>query len=272
MHITNMFSRFPGFPRPVFAAPDMGFGGDDAFIEGGDDSEITDDDDNGGQDGGFDDDDGITNDRDSAFDTLFKQEGDDTTEDDDSDDGYDAEAVQTAMTERLTAGLASMRLTDDVIPEDFNPNDRASLLELMNSVQRQTARSTLQLMFDPVQTTLGSMARSLRREMRQTSQGSIENNNAESLLLQGIPAAADPAKRKVIDVFWAQARTKHPKDNRAAVIATRKAMQAVGMSFANETKPSGGGRGGLREGKSALDLFAPLPRQIKTAAAGRLKS
>lgn len=183
--------------------------------------------------------------------------------DDDEDDEGDSltpeeiQAQETQVGNELKATLDSLTLPTDLIPEDFDASDRTQLLALMNRVQTHTATNAVRAMLKPVQATLVRMATQLRQEQRQLVRDGIGKDGGQRLLAEEIPASGSKVHGPLIKQLFRQAQAKHPKDARAAIAATKKAMKMLDMNPDAMDSPNhrGNGDSAVREGTVALDEF-----------------
>lgn len=251
----------------VAFAPE-GLGGDD----GGDNFESIPGSDEDAEDGDGEppesqDDDEITGDSAKFMRELFGAGNED--DEDDGEPGESEEEMQAAekqMAEDLRSGLASLTLSDDIIPEDFDPSDRTQFLKVLNQVQVNTATQAIRLMFAPVQKTMGRLASQMRREMRETSRDGHSRVAEQEADREAFPGIDNPNIAPAIQFALKNARKKHPGDRKAAHSAAKKALNTLGIKGWDVTSSRGSrdesNGGTFRTGKDALDgIGLTLPRR-----------
>lgn len=287
MRFNQNYLTFGG-PRIAYSPPDdFGGGGggpDDSDLDLGDPNDA------GGGDGGDDDifgfntedldgfegDDTITDDADRLLSQFWRDDaspnnGNGTQGN--GNQGQNPQEVQAAIAQEMENSLNAMGVPEDLIPADFNPADPRQFREVLTQVQRATARETIRTMFRPVQAALGGIVTQLRQEMQQASSGAVNQQKAERMLSDAIPAFNSAGTRPVVQMLFEKAQNRFPGDLRKQVIATKKAAAAMnlrGMTQApTRNGRTGNGRsqqGEMLTGSKALDVFAtlPVPKQSQT--------
>ena len=218
----------------------------------------------------------------AAFMAKLFDAGDEDGDDDDlgeSETPEQIKAAETALAAELKAGLESLALPPDLIPDDFDPSDRKQLSDVLAKVQANTAQNAIKLMFKPVQATLNRMATMLRREIRDEVRSGSSKSKEQQTLESEFPALANPVLSGTIKTMYSQARKRYPDNLSAAIKATRRALSTVGID-PNDAGPKSKRRGstdddfspGARVGSDALDSFGlTLPTKVgKSSARQRL--
>lgn len=188
-----------------------------------------------------------------------KDEKDDEDEDEEEDAGDSPEA-QAALAEGIKNGIASLSIPEAAIPDDFDPSNRKQLTELLTTIQRDTAQQTMRIMWDPIAAALKQTHVRMRQEWKAGIGDGVTGSQRDQLLAQMIPNHADPGVSDVVNTLMARAKKRFPKDVRSQVVATKKALMAIGV----KVKPAGSGKPGQQNRRksgssSVLDNFAKLP-------------
>ncbi len=174
------------------------------------------------------------------------------------------------LADRMESLITGFTLGEDLIPDDFNPNDRRQMREVLANAQQAGIRTALQTMFEPVQATLNQMQRQMEAKFEERLNNSHSQNAETALMRELIPASSDAAVNAVLQPILAQAKKLHGNDIQAAVKATKKAMIGLGMN------PSGRqlkGPKGVNQNKDVFTGFAELPRVKPSAsAAARMRT
>lgn len=267
MLMGNVYDRITFHPTS-FESGSPGGGDDEGFDEIGNDG---DDDEGEGDQGESGADDKITDDPESFMSDLFPA-GDEDDDDEEEETPEQIAAAESQMAEDLKNGLSKLTLAEDLIPDDFDPNDPKQMRELLNKVQINAATNAIKLMFAPVQQTLNRMGGQMRREMRQTSRSGHDAVNERMALEESFPGIKNPVIAPVIKTIYEAAKKKHPTDRKAALAATRKGLAAVGVDGSDAGKAGSRqrdseGGDGFRTGASALDglgLRLPQPKRAQT--------
>lgn len=215
--------------------------------------------------------------------------GDDSLEDiinafaaDDDEDEPDPNAGQApqipqdqvdAMRTQVQNAISQMRVTDDMIPQDFDPNDRTQMTNLVNKVMQQTIANSMNVVFQPVQLAMKQMAMTLQNQI-DTKISATQTGMKDSAVFESIvPEAADPKFSGLVKQLDTTIKAQGTTKVRERAQLVRKMLNQMGIksSGASERRTSnpGAGNGGpvtKREGHAALDSFfgawqPPQPRQ-----------
>ncbi len=249
-------------------------GGMDGDPGGGNDSDA-DGDDDGSDDGnkdGVDDKGTITDDK--GFDPA-KFWGDDPPQKPDApgeknQDENKPDPAQAKIASDLKSAIEGISIPEDMIPEDFNPQDAKQFRTVLAAALQQNTRTTLQLAFTPIKAALSSMRGEIMAEVEAKVAGGITSNTGRQLLENEIDIASDPRFKATVDHIYGQAIKKSKGDPRAAVDLVKKNLKAMQLDFKprvgqNRNSAVGEEGGTYRTGASALDAFAKIPAPNRTA-------
>lgn len=234
------------------------------------DEDNLDEDEGEGDEDDSDDDDEINDDDEDALEAIFKGGKDDDGSDDDSDE-EDLEETQKALATEMANAVKQFVIPEDMIPEDFNPSDPKQLRTVLANVQQATMRSTMAIMFKPIQASFERMNRDVQKAIDQKISGSSSENATREMIIDAIPMAAKPGRYKVIRDLYDNAFKKHKKPQ-AALVATKKAMKALGIPLGESNRRTGSEReDSVLSGNDALDAFAKLPSRKSSSQRERVK-
>ncbi|KAK0039456.1 hypothetical protein Bpfe_031133 [Biomphalaria pfeifferi] len=276
MHIYKRMLEAAGILR----APEgmSGFGGGDSGQGGQSGSEGNDANGSGagGDEDGFDISDLVGDDVEPSNDLkdLLKGFGG-ADEDDDDDDGagddegesftdVSQEEVQ-ALNTKLTTAIANMKVTPDMIPEDFDPTDRAQMAGLMSKLMQSTITQSLGVVFQPMQLAIKQMVSGTKAEIDKRIAASNSSNNANNIILQEVPEYNDPRLRKILQPMNA-AMTEAGKKPKERAQLMRKMLNQMGIKKGaggngQNRQASGEGATQKRTGTAALDkFFGEMPK------------
>lgn len=163
------------------------------------------------------------------------------------------------MASEIQALIAGIGVGEKDIPADFDPNNPQQLRDLLGKTQQKTAMIIMQATLKPVQAAMESMLGEIRTEIRTMFDEGMGQDKRQQRLESIVPEAKDPRFKDIVQVVYKQS-LKSLKSEDKALAATRKAITAMGLKTdkGQESNPS---QVGLREGKSALDMYAPLPQR-----------
>lgn len=260
--------------RPLWGPNDRGGGGGsgDESEDSDSDTDDNEDDEDEDEDSDSDDEDGINDDDSDALEALFKSEDGDGDGDDDSDGDDDDAALQEQLATDMAAAIKKFAIPEDMIPEDFNPADPKQLRAVLANVQQATMRSTMAIMFKPIQASFERQNRDMMRAIKSHVAGNASENETRDMIIESIPAAAKPGRYKVVKDIYDRAFKKHKKPA-AAIQATKKAMKALGIPLGESNRRSerGDREDVLLTGNDALDAFAKLPRKKPASSRDRVR-
>lgn len=166
-----------------------------------------------------------------------------------------------AMRQQVQTAISQMRVTDDMIPQDFDPNDRQQMTNLVNRVMQQTIANSMNVVFQPVQLAMKQMAMTLQNQIEtrvnQTQTGMKDSAVFESI----VPEAADPKYSGLVKQLDSTLKATGNNKVRERAQLVRKMLNQMGIKSNGagdrRTSNPGGGNGPVtkREGHAALDAF-----------------
>ncbi len=190
-------------------------------------------------------------------------------DDDDSDDGQQPptnpqipqEQVD-QMRQAVQTAIGQMRITDDMIPQDFDPNDRQQLTQFANKIMQQTVANSMNVVFQPVQLAMKQMAMTLQNQI-DTKVSQTQNGMKDSAIFESIvPEVNDPKLAGIVKQLDSTIKangTATKVRERAQLVRKMLNQMGIKSSGSNDRRSSGQGNGGgavtKREGHAALDSF-----------------
>lgn len=166
--------------------------------------------------------------------------------------------MQQAMADGIVNSIKGFKLSDDLIPDDFDGSDMKQLRALLTRTSQQSMLQTIQMIFKPMQASQDAFAREIRAEMARNIKTAGASNKIESALETLVPEIHDKAIAPTVRGLHKLALEKHKNDATKAARMVRTALDAMGIKSkggkTNASDPSGAG---FRQGVSALDRFAP---------------
>lgn len=253
------------FPQPVWAPPREDGGGDDG--DSGDEEDDGQGDERDGEDDHLEpagrrrkgkdsgDDDEISLDDPDFLEQFYE---DANSGDDGEDDAGDSEEEQKALGLELKGMIDGFQVTEDMIPDDFDPSDPKQFRDVVGKIQRTAIQTALKAMFKPMAAALNQQTSRMRKEMSSYVDEHSNTNSVRSRLLDEIPAAGDRKHRKIVGVILEQAKSKFPANPDYQIRSARKALNALGIT--KETESERGEGRPTKAGRNPLDMFAPLPK------------
>lgn len=202
---------------------------------------------------------------------MFTPEEDPNADDDDPQNlNHDVpEAQITAMQTEVQTAIRNMRLPDNIIPADFDPNDRSQLMSVLTNVQQATIAQSLNVVFKPVQLALKHMNQQMNAVIDSKVNATKKGITEQSIFEQIVPEIGNPKYAGMIKGMDAQLQA-NGKGVKERAQTIRKLLNQ--MNIKDDTPPSngnhrrasnpngGGGQQGMKTGKSALDsFFGPMP-------------
>lgn len=165
------------------------------------------------------------------------------------------------LAQELARGIQQLTLPQDAIPENFDPTDPAQLTQVMQRSMQQSAMTAIQLAFRPMQVAMQQLTKDVKAEIQASLNGFGDQQRNRTTLTTIVPEADDPQYSPMVNMLFEQAMKKKGTNANQAAQTVRKALDAMNIRGGNQNRNSGGDpmSGGFREGKSALDAFAPLP-------------
>ena len=266
--LLNQYTGKISWFQPLQAPEGLGQGGGgDSGAGAGDDSQDDSGDDNGDESGDESGDDegddglaGVFGNEELSDDEVFSFEDDSS--------GYvetdEDKAAATAVGDGIRAKLESLSFDQKLIPDDFDPTDKASLAGLLTGVQQQTISQTIQMIVPVITHALNTQSKHLRHDMKQTASGSSLRAKAsqafDSLGLQG------KENRNLGKSLFQRAMQSNSNDVTKALKATRASLRNLGVNVGDSASPrSGGGNksgNSTRSGSDALDsLFGRVKKK-----------
>jgi len=166
-----------------------------------------------------------------------------------------------ALAQELARGIQALTLPQDAFPENFDPTDPAQMTQVMQRTMQQTAMAAIQLSFRPMQAAMQQLTKDVKAEIQASLNGFGDQQRNRTTLNSIVPEAEDPQYAPMVNMLFEQAMKKKNATANQAAKAVRSALDAMGIRGSSSNRNSGGDpmAGGFKEGKSALDAFAPLP-------------
>lgn len=178
--------------------------------------------------------------------------------DEDDETEEQQRAAGQALATRIGEALNSFKFSEDIIPENFDPNDSRQLRELLAKTSRHSMLQTITIMMDPLKQMMEKNSRLMRKEMGSMMSQSSREADSKAILKAHVPEIDDPSLRPVVQGLFQTAMSKNKGNPEAAAKQIRKALDAMGLKTERTARsdPSGAG---FRSGRSALDFMSPLP-------------
>lgn len=171
---------------------------------------------------------------------------------------------QEDVTNEILASIEGFSLPEDIIPDDFNPNDPKQLRAVMADSARHGMQAAISTMFKPIEIAMRRNERIMNQRIQDAVKGGISQDKTQDTLEKFVPAVKDPAMRATVENLFTQARKKEKDPAKAAQMVAR-GMKAMGMNPQGRTTPAAS-RG------NPLDSYAPLPRIPNRSSAARSSS
>jgi|SRR6478736_3100215 len=174
----------------------------------------------------------------------------------------DVEAMQTQVQQLI----ANVRVPDNAIPENFDPNDRTQLAALLNKTAQAAVSQSMNVVFKPVQLAMTQMAAQMKAHVENSIKQSGKQNRDLSVITDIVPEYTDKRYAPMLKGVDAQlvAQGKKPEE-RAKLM--RKMLNQMGIQGdTGQGRRSSGGTNqnnvpSVRTGKSALDsFFGAMPK------------
>lgn len=214
-----------------------------------------------------------------VFDMFADPDGDD----DDDDTGgtpVNTEIPQDQINNMQTLvknTIANMRITDDMLPADFDPSDRTQMTAVMNKLMQSTVAQSMNVVFQPVQLAMKQMAATLQAQIDSKVSESRTGMRDQQVLESMVPEVNDPAYAPMVKTMDATLKQKgrNAKDRATAI---RKMLNQMGVKSSGNgansrrtSNPNGdGGNGAVRTGHAALDsFFGAMPSFTQGGNGGR---
>jgi len=159
--------------------------------------------------------------------------------------------------------IAAMNLKEDLVPEDFNPADPKQLRDLLNKSNQQTAMAVVQMTMKPMTVAFQQFSSDIKTFIGDSLKNNNQGTQAQQLFEREIPESKGEHGAMAKNMFEnAMKRTKG--DAKAAVAATRRALDALGIKNKPQGDPMAGGSG-FKQGTAALDsMFSDLANNLNT--------
>ncbi len=172
-----------------------------------------------------------------------------------------APGVEHQLAREIQTMLSGMNIGEDAIPEGFDPADPKQFRDVVGKIQQQTALATMQMAFKPMEAAMKQFGSEIRNEIKSMIQESTGGQQARQTLETLVPEAKNPELKGLVDTLFESARKKSKNPTEAAQ-KVRKALDAMNIKSdskrgSGHSDPSEGSA--FKEGKAALDMFAPLP-------------
>lgn len=193
-------------------------------------------------------------------------------DDDDDDDGSqqslgsfkDASPEEIAALEKdIERTIGSMRIPDNLIPEDFDPTtlDRAGFMNILNGAHKAALAHSLQVVFKPVQLAMQTMANQIDTRVDSKISASQKGQHARSILEEIVPEIKDKRYSGLVTSMDAALSTKG-KNPRQRAQTIRKILNQMGIKGnAKATGKSDPMAPTVKRGSAMLDgLFGKAPK------------
>lgn len=174
-------------------------------------------------------------------------------------DGKPLPTPEEKVAATVAAMLKKMTVAEDVIPENFDATDPKQLRELLSKTNQAAAMQTMQIVMEPIKVAMQAMAAEMNQNIQNAVKGLKTGSKAEDILESLVPEVKDPELAGMVKNIFKQSQNKYKKPAEAAA-ATRRALDAMGITRKQGQGASDPSGEGLRSGNAALDLFAPLPK------------
>jgi hypothetical protein len=200
-------------------------------------------------------------------------------EDDDGDDttvqpldGFkdvSAEEV-TALQTQIQNQIRGMQVPIDMIPEDFNMNDRTQVQAVLSNVLRAAVAQSMSVSFRPMQLAMQSLTNQVDNRIQTSLSNAQKGMSARQTIESIIPEIKNPQHRGMIEMMDKDLKSKGKKPLERAN-AIRKILNQMGFTPPNSrqgngrvaTNPpngnpaptNGNGTPSVRTGKAALDAM-----------------
>lgn len=202
---------------------------------------------------------------------FFTDEEDDSNDDDNDDDDNNPPApkldangnpLPTPQEQSIMKGIADLMkgLTppEDLMGDDFNPNDPKAMRGMLAKVQQQTAQATLQMMLIPMKEAMTTLQTDLKADFAQQLQQFGGQSDAKAVLARIVPEVRGE-HAGMVNTLYTQAMKKKGATPEKAAGAVRTALDALGIRSSNQAAPTDPSSGvSKRTGSDALNIYAPL--------------
>ena len=200
----------------------------------------------------------------SAFASDDSDDEDDSGGEGDEEDDDDLEEASTRLNKELSAMITNYRIPDNAIPDDFDPNDRKQLADLLNNTSRSAITHAMAVTIRPVQAAMQRMETALVKQMDLKLASTTSNLKDSSVFNDIVPEAEMPKYRLLVEGLDKQLKEgKKSMTVRERADAVRRVLNRMGIKEGakkQNQRRNGGSESGIRTGKAALDsLFGPLP-------------
>lgn len=165
--------------------------------------------------------------------------------------------------------LKGITAPDDLLPENFDPNDPQQMRQVMTRAMQHSALNAMQITFKPMQVAMRQLAVDLQNQIRQELQGFGSKQSARQVFTRLVPEAETEEYGAMANGLFDQAMKKKGATAESAAKMVRAALDQFGIAkgrSGNGGGSNGGGGngdpfiGGFKTGDAALDTFAPLPK------------
>jgi hypothetical protein len=191
----------------------------------------------------------------------------DPDDDDGNDDNGGTPPVNDVNQEQIAAmrtnvqnAINNMRITDDMIPQDFDANDRGQLTQVMNKLMQATIAQSMNVVFQPVQLAMKQMATTLQQQIKAEVNDSRTGMQDSAVLESIVPEINDPQYNGLVKTLDAQLKAKGKKAKERAQ-GIRKILNQMGIQSSGggnnrrSSNPNNGANQSIKTGHAALDSF-----------------
>lgn len=179
-------------------------------------------------------------------------------------DGKPLPTAQQTMAAQISDAISKMGTPE--LPANFDPTDPKQLQDYLAKSNQQTALTTIQLAFKPMQMAMEEQMGMMRKQLTEAISGFGNQQSESAILKEVVPEIEDPQYSGLVKTLFDQAKKSkagvgNPK---AAAQMVRKGLDAMGIKVTKPADPFNGS--GFKTGADALALYAPLPKsRVKPA-------
>lgn len=162
-------------------------------------------------------------------------------------------AAQQAEIQRLHSSIAqtiqSAAIPDNLIPADFDPNDRQQFRTVLGSAMQQSLTIGIQLAARVMQPALEHARREMEQHVQQSITTTMNRSGAEAQLLSLVPALTNP-KNAAILTPMRKALEAEGRNTQAIAKALNVVAKQLGLTAASGAQRGTGGGAGGRAGQT----------------------
>lgn len=146
--------------------------------------------------------------------------------------------------------------TADLIPENFDANDRDQLQQLLTKTMQQTTQQAMSVVFKPMQLAMATLAKQATKMMDQKISAAQTGMESNAILTSEVPELKDPRFKPFLDPMnEALIRQKKTPRERASIMRRTLNQMGVKPKAPNQRNSSqaNGDNASIKHGKAALD-------------------